>query len=411
MQNARPVSFLRLGLVGAGGYGTRHLEALDTIGGRSNARLVAVADPFPGKLPQLAEKEIRGYASMEQMLDGEELDAVIIAAPIPRHFSMTKLALDHGLHVYLEKPPVPLIQQLDELIALDGGERVCVGFQLVHSEPIHHLKQIIAGGKLGKLVSIRGGGSAPRRRSYYTRAAWAGRMTLHGEPVFDGPMTNALAHVLQNIMYLGGTEENSYASPREIRAELYRGAEIESYDSSCVKGFLDSGASFFFAATHASREIIPHTLEIRGTRGWVRLEGKTISSSLPLDFPARDAGELPLPGNVLNFLRHLQGETGIPRVRLADTRGFTLATNGAWVSSGKIHSIAPEYRNAYAVDGDPGVDVPGIVSLIHRGIETGMLFSEAGAPWAVPGNTCDASALYSLELEEGIEALDAVPAA
>ncbi len=398
------MSFLRLGLVGAGGYGKRHIAALDALGGRSNARIVAAADPFSEKLLQLEEKGIRGYASMEQMLDGEKLDAVIVAAPIPRHFSMTKLALHRGLHVYLEKPPVPLIQQLDELIALDGEERVCVGFQLVHSKPVQQLKQIIAKGKLGKLVSIRGGGSAPRQRAYYTRATWAGRVTLHGEPVFDGPMTNALAHVLQNIMYLGGAGENAYASPREIRAELYRGAEIESYDSSCVKGFLDSGISFFFAATHASKEIIPHTLEIRGTRGWARLEGETISSSLPLDLPAKDSGELPLPGNVLNFLRNLQGETDIPCVRLADTRGFTLTTNGAWVSSGKIHSIAPKYKNSYTVNDDPGVNVPGIVSLIHRGIESGMLFSETGTPWAVPGDTCDASTLYSLNLEETLNA-------
>lgn len=403
---------VRIGLVGVGGYGARHLHTMDFLPGSPGAELVAVADPFREHYPlledRLSAKGIRWHLSMEEMLETEQLDAVVIAAPIPRHFAMAKLVLEHGLHLYLEKPPVPLIQQLEELIALDTEHKVVVGFQLVHSEPIRQLKRLILDGKLGKILSIRGGASAPRRQSYYTRASWAGKMTMGGEPVFDGPMTNALAHILQNIMYLGSEADARFARPLKVRGELYRCAPIESYDSACIEGILDSGVEFAFAGSHATVEILPHTLEVRGTKTTVRLEGDRLLSPFPLSLETSKAATAPLEQSYHSFIDHLHQKDGAFAVRLEDTLGYTLATNGALVSSGGIHTIGDAHFRAYETNGDAGVDAAELVPLILRCIETGALFSESGPAWAAPTQSVNLRNFHSLVLDEWMSIPDQV---
>ncbi len=398
---------LRLGLIGVGGYGARHLQTMDFLPPSPGAQLVAVADPFRERYPlledRLSAKGVRWHLSMEQMLEAEDLDAVVIAAPIPRHFAMAKLALEKGLYVYLEKPPVPLIQQLEELIALDAGHRVIVGFQLIHSEPIRRVKQLILDGHLGTILSIRGGASAPRRQSYYQRASWAGKMMMNGEPVFDGPMTNALAHVLQNIMYLGGGAGTEYARPVTVRGELYRCAPIESYDSACIAGTLDSGAEFAFAGTHATTEILPHTLEIRGSKATVRLEGDRLVAPSAISIDTAEPATAPLERSYLGFLRYMQQQDRAFAVKLPDTLGYTLATNGALVSSRGIHTISESCTQPYEVNGDQGLDVAELAPLISRCIETGALFSDAGPDWAVPTQSIGVANLRTLFLDEWTE--------
>ncbi|MDE2110156.1 MAG: Gfo/Idh/MocA family oxidoreductase [Alphaproteobacteria bacterium] len=60
---------------------------------------------------------IANFADVEAMLaDGPELDAVAICTPPQAHYQAARLALQHGKHVFLEKPPCETTTQLDELI-------------------------------------------------------------------------------------------------------------------------------------------------------------------------------------------------------------------------------------------------------------------------------------------------------
>lgn len=393
-----PSRRIRVGLVGIGGYGARHLETVESL---RRVQLVAVADPF--RYPVLEDRfhaqGIHWYSSAEGMLLEEDLDAVAIAAPIPRHFSMARMVLRRGLPLYLEKPPVPLVQQLDELIALDAHRRVVVGFQMIHSDPVRRLKHLILDGGLGEILSIRGAASAPRVRSYYDRASWAGKMTHHGEAVFDGPMTNALAHILQNIMFLGGTDAQP-ANPVSVRGELYRAIPIESYDTACLSGTLDSGIEFAFAVTHACSEILPHTLEVVGTRHSARLEGTVLTSTASVPPASPTDEEEPLKTSFSGFFDYLDTGDQQRTVGLRDTRGFVLATNGALVSSGGIHSIPESYRQSYGQGKNEGIHVRDLLHLTRRCLTTGALFSDSGPAWAVPSGTVQLENFRSLTLSE-----------
>ena len=132
---------------------------------------------------------------------------------------------------------------------------------------MQRLKQLIIEGTIGEVRSIRAGGCWPRSDRYYQRTNWAGKLVLGGEPVFDGPATNGLAHLVHNIMFLAGSEAVGSAVPIEVEGELYRARPIESYDVACLRGKFACGIDFSLAVTHSTKEPLPFKIEVRGTRG------------------------------------------------------------------------------------------------------------------------------------------------
>lgn len=59
---------------------------------------------------------IANFPNIEAMLaDGPDMDAIAICTPPQAHYEAARLALQHGKHVFLEKPPCQTTTQLDEL--------------------------------------------------------------------------------------------------------------------------------------------------------------------------------------------------------------------------------------------------------------------------------------------------------
>ncbi|OJV17575.1 MAG: hypothetical protein BGO12_13115 [Verrucomicrobia bacterium 61-8] len=394
---------VRLALIGVGGMGAYHLNFIRELEEQGLVKLAAVADPLLAARSAREDFESRGvhcHSDYRDMLDRNELDAVQIAAPISLHFAMVKDCLARRLFVNLEKPPVPLIQQLNELIRLDRTIRVSVGFQHICSPQIHALKRWILAGKLGVLREIRIAGSWPRTSDYYARP-WSGRMAFAGEPVYDGPATNAMAHLIHNVMFLAGDQSESFARPWDIQAELYRVRPIESYDLVCLRGSFVSGMSFTASLSHVTEKAVPFCVEVSGSEDWVRIgnDGKTVESSSGIhEFP--DAPDLnAFSAYHRQFIEFAAGVRSRPPSTLQDCLGFIMATNGALVSSGGIHDIPSEFTRIYGMGGDMGYDVPGLTDLLEGSLREGRLFSELGAPWAVSTGRVRLAELRTLDLE------------
>ena len=67
-----------------------------------------------------AEKDhpgIKSYRSSEEMLADPQIEAVVVTTAPPSHFELSKLALEHGKHVIVEKPFTPSSKEASELIA------------------------------------------------------------------------------------------------------------------------------------------------------------------------------------------------------------------------------------------------------------------------------------------------------
>ena len=381
---------LHYALIGATGIGGYHLGALREIEKDGLIVLTAVADPALGRLPELQnhfdQTGVSGYLDYRELLRQEpELDAIVISAPIPFHLEMTLACLERDLFVYLEKPPVPLIQQWETMIETDKNSRIGVGFQMINSRGIQESKQAVTRGKLGQVREIRISACWPRLDQYYQRNHTTGKMSLHGEPIFDGPATNALAHLIHNAMFLASPDSGTYDAPAEITAELYRARPIESYDLACLRGTFRSGVMFSAALTHATEALLPYRLEVRGSEGWVRVsnDGTVFESSFGGPVDCAETFEQQVEKTHRQFLAFALGEQPRPSTSLPDALGYILATNGMLLSSGGIHSIDASHVRRYARGEGRGYDVVGLHDAVQASGESGALFSEMGLPWSV----------------------------
>jgi predicted dehydrogenase len=380
---------IRFGLIGIGGIGAYHRASIEAQEAAGTAQLVAVADPWADRLveqkQQLESRGVRWHLDYREMLAKEqELDAVVIATPIQFHHDMTMACIQRGLIVLLEKPPAPLIGQLESLIEADTAQAVSVGFQFIGSRCVQELKKLIVEGQLGTIREIRAAACWPRLDKYYTRASWAGRMTLGGAPIFDGPATNALAHLIHNIMFFAASERDEFAVPGEVQGELYRARPIESYDTACLRGRFTSGIDFSAAFTHATEAFVPFRIEARGSKGWARIsnDGAKLESSVGVvcDCP-QNTQEL-LNIQYAHFIDVIQGRRARYATRLADTRGYVSATNAMLLSSGGIHDVEPASIRRYEKDGSTGFEVAKLQEAIDENLASGRLFTEQGLPWA-----------------------------
>jgi len=378
-------SIPKIGLIGVGGYGERHLEAIRNLEQTREVQLIAVADPNISQNKECAsllKSKVRIYENYHEMLLNEPtLDAVSLVTPIPCHFKMVKTCLERDLFVYLEKPPVPSLCQLEKLIAADTNLKVAVGFQLIESDWSRQLKRWISGGELGEIAEIRAAACWPRPDSYYQRSKWAGRMSIDGEPVFDGPATNALSHLIHNIMFLAATGSEEFEQPIEVQGELYRARPIESYDVACLRGRFSSGIRFFAALTHATEKPLPFQMEIIGSKGWARVsgDGQLVESNLGTVHCTDEIADTMLR-SYRHFIGYLKGERKRPSTLLRDTRGYSLATNAMLQSSGGIHKIDETWIRRTA---DGIYSVQGLHENIADSLRNPLLFSERCLPWAV----------------------------
>jgi predicted dehydrogenase len=333
-----------------------------------------------------------------------ELDLVIIAAPIPYHEEMLAVCFEYAVAVYVEKPPVPTLPQLERLIEQDIGQRVSVGFQMIGMPTMVALRQWIDEGRLGTIHQITAGASWPRETNYYERAAWAGKLEFKGMPVVDGPASNALSHVLQNIMFLAASPGDArFAEPEWLEAGFYRARPIESYDLASIHGGFANGIEFTTVLSHCTAEAVPAAVIVLGSKGqaWISQDGARLDSNFNVEPIFQPANAYDLTRlQYQKTLAWLAGETAAPPVSLADCRGYLKAVGGGLLSSNGIHSIPQEYLSTVLIESIWGngkglcYDVKGLADAIRSTLETNQSLEAQNIPWACKGDSLQGSEIY-----------------
>ena len=100
---------VRVGCIGTGGQGTFHIR--DGLKGTPDILITAVCDVFtPHQRESVKYAQIsnsghtpQAYYDYREMLEKEDLDAVVIATPLKTHFPITMDCLDAGKYVFCEK--------------------------------------------------------------------------------------------------------------------------------------------------------------------------------------------------------------------------------------------------------------------------------------------------------------------
>lgn len=388
--------------------GRWHRQFIQILEREGQVRLAAVADVSPSALAEAAtqfnDRALAGYRDFRELLDHADVDAVAVVTPTPTHAAIAGEVLRRGRPLLLEKPPAPLVSQLRELMALDAGGRAAVFFQHICSPGLRHLRQALRDGRLGALREIRSVAGWPRGRAYYQRAPWAGKMTADGEPIFDGPCTNAMAHFIHNALHLAGAVSggDDFAMPRTVSGELYRAGQMESFDTAALRATFDGGVTFSALYTHACRQAVPHVTEARGERGWLRLheDGSVTASSAALALPVPAEEHVAFLNCYRDFLDFLRQRRPRPATRLADALPFVTTVNAALAAAGGIHSVPAAWVRPYQQDNDEGVDLDRIGAALTACLERGALPSEQGLAWARAGRTLTVGELPPLTVAD-----------
>jgi predicted dehydrogenase len=387
---------IRLAMIGAGGYAYELIKRIWEI--PDKIKLVAVSSSPLRKSTGRDDCHAKGvpvYDDVDSLIENVKgkADVIFIPSPIHTHFIVTKKCMDAGFDVFLEKPPVATIQELDELTryADSLGKIVPVAFQYLHSDILQELKKRIVQNRYGPVKRVRAMAGWPRFDTYYTRSQWAGKLRVGGHWVLDGTINNPLAHMLADELYLASANPGQMAKPATVQAELYRGHDIESEDTSSLRIITDKGVEILFNASLCSEAKMDPSVIIECEKAKIEYVGFCKATIKPEKGKIEiidDQSEKRI--NMLNKLAQCYEDGRRYPVTIETCRPFTLAVNGAFDSCGLPHSIPPQYLTNFEQNEPNGDSVKTVINDIDSTLkiahENGKLFSEVGAAWAKKSN-------------------------
>ncbi|MCS5497248.1 Gfo/Idh/MocA family oxidoreductase [Cnuibacter physcomitrellae] len=368
-------------LVGASGYGRRHLDELLDLHRAGAIELCAVVDiGLPAGLAELVEG--RGAhphlgRELAAALEARHPTTVVIATPPHTHAALAEQALAAGCSVYLEKPPVPLLSDLHRLLERASGRRLEVGFQQTPGV-VAAVRDALSSHPLGPIRRITGFGALQRPDSYYTRARWAGRRELDGRPVFDGALFNPLAHVVHAALSVASSIHPGWTLDA-IEAELASVRPIQSDDLAAVRARSVRGPEVTLIGTTAADRVVEPTLLVVGERGRLTLRLRDLAGTLSRD--GADLIELPARAH-RSALRAAVLDPRGPADPLLDASAaepFVRLVSAVVDTVGRPAALTDD-AVALHRDGERFITLPGITDTIERAAAHGSLLAGAGRP-------------------------------
>jgi predicted dehydrogenase len=287
-----------------GGHHARKYASLDGI------ELVGVFDRGTGRGMALAETiGARGFDAehWDEFID--QLDVLTIAAPAVAHAQLAVRALERGVHVYVEKPITPSIQEAEAILgaAEEAGCVVAVGHQ-----------ERIVFDEMGLLSTPE----RPTRLEAVRKGPWTGRST----DISVG--LDLMIHDIDLALSLAGAP----AAGVEARSRRLMG---ELPDETAAEIRFDNGMVAAFQASRAA-EGRERTMRVVYPSGEVRIDflARTFENTTPfaLDpgFADTPRGRDPLGASVADFLAAVRGEAPRPAVtgeEAARALGLALAVD------------------------------------------------------------------------------------
>jgi predicted dehydrogenase len=148
---------VRIGVVGLGYWGPNLARNFDAIQGCDLAWLCDASEPARTKLASTFPG-VRSTADLDDLLDDPDLDAVVLATPVPTHADLAVRVLQAGKHCFVEKPLATTV--LDAQRAVDAGDAsgriLMVGHLLEYHPAVTRLKELVDEDELGPLYYIYG---------------------------------------------------------------------------------------------------------------------------------------------------------------------------------------------------------------------------------------------------------------
>jgi predicted dehydrogenase len=150
----RPV---RVGVAGLGYWGPNLARNLAAIPG-CELRWLCDASEHARERQASSFPAARRTGEVADLLADPELDAVVLATPVPSHAELAVAALEAGKHCFVEKPLATTAADAERAVeaAERAGRTLMVGHLLEYHPAVARLKELIAGEELGPLYYLYG---------------------------------------------------------------------------------------------------------------------------------------------------------------------------------------------------------------------------------------------------------------
>ncbi|MFN2559705.1 MAG: Gfo/Idh/MocA family protein [Jatrophihabitans sp.] len=146
-------SGLRVGVVGCGYWGSKHVRVLQSTEGVADVVLV---DAQEDRLRALARTypAARCFASLAEALP--HVDAIVVATPPTAHVPVALEAIRAGKHVLVEKPLAPTTGGARQLIdaAASAGVTLMVGHTFEYNPAVWKLRELVHTRSLGEVYYL-----------------------------------------------------------------------------------------------------------------------------------------------------------------------------------------------------------------------------------------------------------------
>ncbi|MBQ3087949.1 MAG: Gfo/Idh/MocA family oxidoreductase [Clostridia bacterium] len=191
---------LRICSIGLGGMGRHHTRAHKELG---LTEIVAFCDIIPERAEMMRDEyfpDAKVYTDYREMIEKENPDAVDIATPNYLHSPMAVFALEHGCHVFCEKPDAVSVAEAEKMrdAAEKAGKILMVMRNNRYYTPSVFMKQFIADGKAGDIYAARCGWQ--RRRGIPGKGGWFTTKAQSG----GGPLIDLGVHMIDLAIWAMG---------------------------------------------------------------------------------------------------------------------------------------------------------------------------------------------------------------
>ncbi len=197
----------------------------------------------------------RSYASYEELIEKEKqlpadqrVQVISIVTPNHMHFGPTKLALENGFHVVLDKPMTFSLAEAKELekVVKSSGKLFCLTHTYTGYPMVKEAKQLVKAGKIGKVRKIyveypQGWLATFLEGEDNKQASWR---TDPGKSGIAGAMGDIGTHAFNLMEYVTGLQVTQLCADINIVVE---GRKLDDDGAVLIK--LNNGASAVLTAT------------------------------------------------------------------------------------------------------------------------------------------------------------------
>lgn len=207
---------VNIALIGAGYIADYHARGLQVL---PDVEIVAVVG-----LPMEAAREFAAKYGIKEaatevtgLVDRDDLDAVIIGTPNKFHAPYAIEFLKNGKEVFLEKPMAMNSEEGIQIAesAKTNNKLVMVGHMWRFDTEVNYIKNVVASGKLGKIIKTKGYGI----HENWGPAGWFTQKELAG----GGALADMGVHAIDTVRYILGDP-----MPKEVYAKV--GTHFGDYD-------------------------------------------------------------------------------------------------------------------------------------------------------------------------------------